>query len=571
MASGGISIGTINLAGLFKNINQQFSFVESFKELIDNSLDANAKNITIRLSPTEFVFSDNGDGLSETSIVGKMMQLFLETQNNEGKRGNKGIGLKAALIKLTNYKNIDILTKTAEGAMYRVCFPIQTVIEKNDISLIKYSKATLEDEKVWFQYNDDSSVCSSGTMIFTQQRDICQSIFDQVHLEELSKELEMVYSNFLHKTELKLKYYQVPDLICKPHPLFNLVEQDKGWKPYRIRISSIRKEFIFYFNNRWYQIFPSSKKDKIKEFSGDFSFFNLKLNCYWWYTKDLSMWQNLLGDTEQCGFYSCREQKFSELGFKLPEKAQGDFSLQREITSKSVWILEFGARLDELMGTIANKSKLSKSHMDPYIYNCIVEFARFILVKAIEEMTISTPVPQPQMQSQAPKETNSFTQIQPALQPISETITILQAKKPEELEIEEEGEKDAALDLSKDSSSVPSSRELRTPIDLSLAGASWSRELELEDDEQIEDEGEEEEEDLECVEDEEEDLECEEDEEEDLECEEDEVEKGAEGKDKEVEELLFFIRQKIQKLLRNEMSEKQKAVCKELGKKLLFL
>jgi hypothetical protein len=559
------SIGTINLAGLFKNINQQFSFVESFKELVDNSLDANAKNVTIRISPTEFVFSDNGEGLSETNIVKKMMQLFLETQNNEGKRGNKGIGLKAALIKLTNYKNIDILTKTLEGDLFRVCFPIQTVIEKNDISLIKYNKATTEDEKVWEQFTDDSSICNNGTIIYSLNREICQSIYDQVHLEELTHELEMVYSNFLHKTEIKCKYYQTPDILCKQHPLFNLVNNDI-WKTYRIRISSLRKEFIFNYSNRWYQVFPSGKKDKIKEFTGEFNNFTLKLNCYWWYVKDSNVFNELLGDVEKTGFYSCREQKFSELGFKLPEKAQGDFSLQREITNKSVWILEFGSKLDELMGTIANKSKLSKTHMDPYIYSCIVEFARWLILKAIEEISVdkvdSRFQPQPDQH-----ETQRLVGESPSFDQVPQTV--IQLKSIDELSPDRSMSQQELSPLCTTQSLQQTNNQPPTKPETTQSIIDEMYKPQDEDEKEVANDNEDDESDPEEEHNEDDEESFEEDtEEEDNEDNEDN-ETGEDESTIEADEVIFYLKQKVQRLQKLDLSHKHKQACKDLSKKLM--
>ena len=59
--------------------------------------------------------------------------------------------------------------------------------------------------------------------------------------------------------------------------------------------------------------------------------------------------------------------------------------MQQKLIARSVWILEFTSKLDELMRTIANKSKLSKAHMDPYIYACIIELAKWFLIKVMEE------------------------------------------------------------------------------------------------------------------------------------------------------------------------------------------
>lgn len=393
------SIGDINLSGLFKNINQQFSFHDAFKELIDNSLDANARHINIRFDSNVFVFMDDGDGLTEENICNKMMKLFLTTENNEGKRGSKGIGLKAALIKITNFKNIEMLTKTKDSEIFKVCFPIQTVIQKNDIRLIKYEKAVGADLDRWYKYAEECGIFHSGTIIYSENISICSNILDQIHAEELINELTMVYSNFMQRTEIKLKFNGETDIICKPHPLFCLIGTNH-FRCIRVRLNSIKKEFIFSHNGKWYQIYPSSKKDKIKEFTGDFSCFVLKCNIYWWYEKDNEKYLQMCNVENQpnindvasiiSGFYSCRELKFSECGFKLPDKFYGDFSLQRDLYSKSVWIIEFNSKLDEIMGTLANKSRLSKTHMDAYVYACIIELAKWYIGKIIEEYSIES-------------------------------------------------------------------------------------------------------------------------------------------------------------------------------------
>jgi len=89
-----------------------YSVPEAVADLVDNSIDANAKNLLIRLvrsddSILRVVVVDDGDGMDE-NILREAMRFGGGTPKTDGKLGKYGIGLKAA--SLSQAKTVIVLS-----------------------------------------------------------------------------------------------------------------------------------------------------------------------------------------------------------------------------------------------------------------------------------------------------------------------------------------------------------------------------------------------------------------------------------------------------------------------------
>ncbi|QDY32708.1 ATP-binding protein [Clostridium sporogenes] len=129
-------------------------------ELIKNSKDANAKNITVDLSNYQntIIIKDDGDGMNSEDIANKWGVVASNNKINNGLLGGKGIG-RFSLFKLCN--RFTIITRKVDSS------ELEFTIDRN--VLMSYSKA--EDFKTEIYTNEEPKIFKNnltGTKIILE-------------------------------------------------------------------------------------------------------------------------------------------------------------------------------------------------------------------------------------------------------------------------------------------------------------------------------------------------------------------------------------------------------------------
>ena len=107
------------LIGALRQIG--YSFEQAISDLIDNSINAHAKNVVIRFITSEdnivsVVIADDGIGMSPTKLVGAM-KFGSDEEASSGSLGKYGMGLKLA--SLSHARALTVVTNGKKGVSAR--------------------------------------------------------------------------------------------------------------------------------------------------------------------------------------------------------------------------------------------------------------------------------------------------------------------------------------------------------------------------------------------------------------------------------------------------------------------
>ena len=171
--------------------NSDFDVYSAYGEVVDNSIQANAKNIKIlmtytpktpgkRNEPVETVaFGDDGDGMT-SEILHRCLQLGYSSRRND-RTGIGRFGVGATLAAINQCKRVDIYSKVVGKAWLYTCFDLDEItarrmtgipapIEKQPphdfAKLVGVESGTLV---VWSKYDrqhDDASVILAEFMVW---------------------------------------------------------------------------------------------------------------------------------------------------------------------------------------------------------------------------------------------------------------------------------------------------------------------------------------------------------------------------------------------------------------------
>ena len=202
----------------YKNIESAVS------EIIDNSVEANAKNVFVILREgiaasgrkvvTEIGFLDNGDGMS-TSILGNCLGIGVSTRQARKGMGRFGVGLPQASlyacpeIEVYSWQNgientqkvyLDI-NKIKDGDQTEIADPELTTIPEPYASYIHY-------QTIFEQYD----FSKSGTLVIWKKCDRINPKTRGPLTERLEFSLGQKFRYFIHDGESKIK------IICDENP-----------------------------------------------------------------------------------------------------------------------------------------------------------------------------------------------------------------------------------------------------------------------------------------------------------------------------------------------------------------
>ena len=104
------AIGDIDEKGAIHDLTRcGYNDYNSYSELFANSIDAGAKNITTVIDTDTISIIDNGKGMNYNNIV-SLLSLYKSNHENDESMGVSGKGFKGASIKLSDKRNVNVLT-----------------------------------------------------------------------------------------------------------------------------------------------------------------------------------------------------------------------------------------------------------------------------------------------------------------------------------------------------------------------------------------------------------------------------------------------------------------------------
>jgi len=199
MAQNEQTIGKFNEEGLVSNLVKMGMEPDlALKELIANSIDADATLIHILKETTKTIIKDNGCGMSIENIE-NMFDAFRENHSQEKKLGVSGVGGKLASLNLSedsdgSYTPVIIYTNGKNGC-FKIIIPWDKIMkEKTYTNQVKFYK--LNDE-VWLKAKFGES---TGTIYeFKNTKNINDVVLEQFeHPQKLKidKQIGFIFGGF---------------------------------------------------------------------------------------------------------------------------------------------------------------------------------------------------------------------------------------------------------------------------------------------------------------------------------------------------------------------------------------
>jgi len=178
-----------SISGTISNlIDEGFDLVSSLKEITDNSIGAQATNISFFLKPinlTLFVI-DNGLGMNKSGLT-KLATLNDRKEISEAKQGKYGQGVKLALAYLTQLKGtITIISKSdnydasKEDAINQIIIDFPNGIETDNYNPMGETACTA-NKNLWEEYASKIGTPNTGTLIITKMdKRICKELYKKI-------------------------------------------------------------------------------------------------------------------------------------------------------------------------------------------------------------------------------------------------------------------------------------------------------------------------------------------------------------------------------------------------------
>jgi hypothetical protein len=199
MAQNEQTIGKFNEEGLVSNLVKMGMEPDlALKELIANSIDADATSIQFLKETTKTIIKDNGCGMSIENIE-NMFDAFRENHSQEKKLGVSGVGGKLASLNLSedsdgSYTTVIIYTNGKNGC-FKIIIPWDKIMkEKTYTNQVKFYK--LNDE-VWLKAKFGES---TGTIYeFKNTKNINDVVLEQFeHPQKLKidKQIGFIFGGF---------------------------------------------------------------------------------------------------------------------------------------------------------------------------------------------------------------------------------------------------------------------------------------------------------------------------------------------------------------------------------------
>lgn len=134
----------VKTSGLFESISGfKYAFHEAMGDLIDNAVDAGAKNVWVVANKDHITIADDGNGMDTDAVKRAITPWATARDMRIAKRGKYGIGLKAAGFSLGQY--VEIHSKTKKDLFHFILLDREKLREKDDTRF----KGSHEVTKTW--------------------------------------------------------------------------------------------------------------------------------------------------------------------------------------------------------------------------------------------------------------------------------------------------------------------------------------------------------------------------------------------------------------------------------------
>lgn len=208
-----------------------YNEVDAISDIIDNSLDAGAKNIKIDVIGKDKVMAitikDDGIGM-DISTLKQALTLGSNVTRNTGSLGHYGLGLKTAAISIG--KEFSVLTRKSKEKACLGIFDIGSMIATNsyDIELDTYFKKSL------------------GTSVTIDKIDKLTSSTPKTYIKALKAGLGLTFTNILSTVNITINGEKLLPVMIAP----------KGSKNFSLDTQGKQKTYSIYFkeNNKRYKI-----------------------------------------------------------------------------------------------------------------------------------------------------------------------------------------------------------------------------------------------------------------------------------------------------------------------------
>jgi len=369
MSDGKKGIAEINLRGLYKSIGNQYTFIDSIRELIDNSKDANATHVQIILKPNLFCVIDNGVGMSKEIIESRLLNFFKES-TDENKIGSKGVGLKTSLEKLSCTTNHSVFTKQIDSKMYEVNMAIEDAIKLNDLGVFGYHGLTVDSKEMLEKVTEiQLKNFKHGTIVLIANPNACANITAKLAEEAdenesmetyIKGELSRTYANILTDDFQITVTFDEKSVDIQPTTLLHLANYNETLVCCG---TEQQKKFFAKIQGVWKRIrYTSKEQPKNEALTGDEPY-------------SFTLCHNPKQHKGLGGVYLCRQNKITKRSFVINENT-GDFDY-RNLINDSIFIIKFSSSCDELFGTGINKSE-SDIQKSKYCKNSIEYLCKYL-------------------------------------------------------------------------------------------------------------------------------------------------------------------------------------------------
>lgn len=184
--------------------NNDFNPFAAIAEVIDNSLEANAENIKIKIKskvppglqkprPYVIAFGDDGHGMNATDLQYCLRFGHSSRYNSRKGIGRFGVGMTNGAISVCQF--IEVYSRESQGNWLYTCLDIEDRSDNQDPQLLPAIQKDLPDE-----YKD--LVGDIGTLVIWSQIDRIESSFD---VDDLKHWLGRVYRKFIGEKIIKNK------------------------------------------------------------------------------------------------------------------------------------------------------------------------------------------------------------------------------------------------------------------------------------------------------------------------------------------------------------------------------
>ena len=372
MSSGPIShIGT-----LYNTTNQGFSNMDLIRELIDNSLDANASEIQIHMidqpetSTYLITVGDNAQGMTRETL---QTSLIINNRKDacDDKNGLFGFGGIAALFGLTleGGGKATILSKINGETINELLLDFPSIIRNNNITYIAH-EVSVSMNTMWNNYAVNKN---HGTLIILECNPLLVSnMIEQLPLENLGR----TYYAYIDKN-IKLTL-MVNGKLLKEITSNNVIDGSNATytKKHEINVWKKEQDVIAEFKNgNGTKVHFDLEEKKAKPTN------NLYANGYREigkinYTNSVKF--NLIDKTTNWpiydgGYYLKRNKKVINK-IEIPYPTSGDYAY-KDLRASSKHLVEFTTNLDTLFGIQVNKSKIDKNLINTVIFKTLEHLA----------------------------------------------------------------------------------------------------------------------------------------------------------------------------------------------------